>query len=202
MAELDWSVVIRAGAAGLLAYLLGSLPFAYWMTHRLKGTDIRQAGSGHSTATNTIRQAGWAAGIVVMGLDALKGYLAVTLAEFFGGSTLAVILASGLVVAGHCWPVFLQFRGGMGLATTAGAYLAVTPFGFLMGLGFLIALTLALHHSARASVISGILIGPLFALIGMPERAIWMAAVTGAVIAVRFSIDWKRKYRELWLDRA
>lgn len=185
----------------LLGYLLGSLPFALWITRFVKGVDVRDAGSGHVTTTNTIRQAGWMAGAAVLALDMGKGFLAVWLARHAGLSGWSLALTASLAVAGHCWPVFAQFRGGMGLAAMGGGLLAVSPLGFLFALGTLILLVLLIRHSARASVVAGLIVPLVLWLGGLRGDVIWLAAFSGLVIAVRFTIDWNRKYRELWLDR-
>ena len=77
-------------------------------------------------------------------------------------------MTAGMAVVGHCWPVFAQFRGGMGLATTGGAFLAVNPLAFLICLAILIFLVLVVHHSARASVFTGIVIAPALWLFENP----------------------------------
>jgi glycerol-3-phosphate acyltransferase PlsY len=112
-----------------------------------------------------------------------------------------VALTGALAVAGHCWPVFAQFRGGMGLATMGGGLAAVTPLGFLIGLATLIVLVLVIRHSARASVFTGLATPVVFWLVGLRGTELWLAAACGLVVAIRFTIDWNRKYRELWLDR-
>ena len=185
----------------LLGYLLGSLPFALWITRLVKGVDVRDAGSGHVTTTNTIRQAGWLAGALVLVLDIGKGFLAVWLARHAGLSGWSLALTGSLAVAGHCWPVFAQFRGGMGLATMGGGLLAISPLGFLLALGTLILLVLTIRHSARASVVTGLVVPLVLWLFGLRGDILWLAAFSGLVIAIRFTIDWNRKYRELWLDR-
>ncbi len=116
-------------------------------------------------------------------------------------SAYMIPLTAALAVAGHCWPIFAQFRGGMGLATFGGALLAVNWFAFLVGLGLLLALTATVHHGARASVLTGILMSPLFWLLNLRGVEFWIALACGLVIAYRFLVDWNRKYRELWLDR-
>lgn len=184
-----------------LGYLLGSLPFALWITRLVKGVDVRDAGSGHVTTTNTIRQAGWLAGALVLALDIGKGFLAVWLARHAGLSGWSLALTGSLAVAGHCWPLFAQFRGGMGLATMGGALIAISPLGFLIALGTLIALVLVIRHSARASLFAGLAVPIVLFLFGLRGDVIWLAAFSGLVIAIRFTIDWNRKYRELWLDR-
>ncbi|RJP55088.1 MAG: glycerol-3-phosphate 1-O-acyltransferase [Anaerolineaceae bacterium] len=185
----------------LLGYLLGSLPFALWITRLVKGVDVRDAGSGHVTTTNTIRQAGWLAGALVLVLDLGKGFLAVWLARQAGLSGWSLALTGSLAVAGHCWPVFAQFRGGMGLATMGGGLIAVSPLAFLLAFGTLILLVLLIRHSARASVVTGLVVPLVLWLFGLRGDVLWLAAFSGLVIAVRFTIDWNRKYRELWLDR-
>ena len=185
----------------LFGYLSGSLTPSIWITRLVKGVDVRDSGSGHATTTNTIRQAGFGWGALVLALDIAKGFLPTWLALQFAPAIWVVPLTTAAVVIGHCWPLFANFRGGMGLASTGGCLLAVAPLAFLIGLAILITLTLTVHHSARASVFTGILLAPAFWLLGLHNIAFWVAIAVGAVIAFRFLIDWNRQYRELWLDR-
>ncbi len=186
----------------LLGYLLGSLPFSIWVTRFVKGVDVRDAGSGHATTTNTIRQAGFGWGALVFTLDVAKGFIPTYLAFHQNGiPTYVVAITAACAVIGHCWPLFANFRGGMGLATAGGSFLAVNPLAFLICLGLLIFLVLVIRHSARASVFTGILIAPVLWLFNIRDTAFWVALGAGIIIAIRFLIDWNRKYRELWLDR-
>ncbi len=185
----------------LIGYLFGSLPFSVWITRYAKNVDVRDAGSGHATTTNTIRQAGFGWGALVMILDIAKGFIPTYLAIQYTENNWIVALTAALAIAGHCWPLFAQFRGGMGLATFGGTLLAANWFAFIVALGLLLALTLILHHGARASVLAGILVAPLLWLLNLRGVEVWIAAAGGLVIAFRFLIDWNRKYRELWLDR-
>ena len=185
----------------VLGYLSGSLPFSIWVTRYVKNVDVRDAGSGHATTTNTIRQAGFGWGALVGLLDLTKGFIPTYLATRYSNETWVVALTAALAVVGHCWPIFARFRGGMGLGTFGGALLAVNWFSFVVGLGLLLALLLLLHHGARASVFTGILMAPLFWLFNLRGMEFWIALACGLVIAYRFLIDWNRKYRELWLDR-
>lgn len=186
----------------LLAYLSGSLPFGLWVTRWVKGVDVRASGSGHVTTTNTIRQAGWLPGVLVLVLDISKGFVPTYLARLAGLPDWALGLVAGLVVVGHCWPVFAQFRGGMGLAAAGGSILSVLPLAFVVALGILVSLVLIIRHAARASVITGIALPLVFWLIGFTGAVWWVSLGVGVVIALRFyQEDWHRKYRELWLDR-
>ena len=184
-----------------LGYLSGSLPFSIWITRFVKNVDVRDSGSGHATTTNTIRQAGFGWGALVLILDIAKGFLPTFLAAIYSGEVWVIAITATAAVIGHCWPLFAQFRGGMGLATAGGGILALNPLGFLICLGLLIFLVLVVRHSARASVFAGILMAPLLWLLNIRDVTFWAAVGVGAVIALRFLIDWNRKYRELWLDR-
>lgn len=185
----------------IFGYLCGSLPFAIWITRLVKGVDVRDTGSGHATTTNTIRQARFGWGALVLVMDIAKGFLPVYLAVKYSENPWVIAATAALAAAGHCWPVFAQFRGGMGLATLGGTLLAVNLLAFLVCLAVLILLVLVVRHSARASVFTGILAAPTLWLLNVRDVSMYIAVAGGLVIAFRFLIDWNRKYRELWLDR-
>ena len=107
----------------LLSYLLGSIPSGYVLVKLLRGVDIREHGSGNIGATNVSRILGKPAGVTVLLIDILKGFLATTfIANSFGieGILILIVLAIA-VVCGHNWTIFLKFRGGKGVATSIGA---------------------------------------------------------------------------------
>ena len=193
--------IVTTIALCLLGYLTGSVSFSILITKLFKGGDVRDGGSGHATTTNTIRQVGWAAGGAVFLLDFLKGVLPVYIATIFAPYPWVVPVVGALAVAGHCWPIFWQFKGGMGLATAGGGIFLINPLYSLIGIGILVAIMLMIHHSARAAVITGIILAPVYYFLGMRGMLVWITAAVGAVIAIRFLIDWNRQYRELWLDR-
>lgn len=198
---MTMSIFFTVLGFALLGYLSGSLPFSVWITRFIKGVDVRDSGSGHATTTNTIRQAGFGPGAAVLILDLAKGFIPTWLALKYAPAMWVVPLTAAFVVVGHCWPVFAQFRGGMGLASAGGCVLAVSLLAFLISVAILIILTLIIHHSARASVFAGIAVAPVLWLIGQRGIEFWVAVAVGLVIAYRFLIDWNRQYRELWLDR-
>lgn len=185
----------------IIGYLAGSLPFGLWVTRLVKNIDIRDGGSGHVGATNTIRQAGFAPGAAVLLLDISKGFLPVYFSLRAGFPAWSVAIVAALAVAGHCYPLFANFRGGMGLAVAGGAMLAVYPLTFLIVLALLIFLVLIIRHSARAALFTGLLAPILLWLLHFRGTELWVMATAGLVVAFRFTIDWNRKYRELWLDR-
>lgn len=115
----------------IAAYLLGSIPFGYLIVRAKEGADVRESGSGGTGATNVSRRAGKLAGVVTLLLDALKGALAVLVARWLltddFGVNWWVAAAAVLAVVGHCFPVWLGFRGGKGVATGVGVFLSLYP---------------------------------------------------------------------------
>jgi acyl phosphate:glycerol-3-phosphate acyltransferase len=115
----------------VIAYLLGSIPFGYLIVHAKEGADVRESGSGGTGATNVSRRAGKLAGVVTLLLDAAKGALAVLLGRWLltddFGINWWVAASAVLAVFGHCFPVWLGFRGGTGVATGVGVFLSLNP---------------------------------------------------------------------------
>ncbi|SDZ10429.1 glycerol-3-phosphate 1-O-acyltransferase PlsY [Thermoactinomyces sp. DSM 45892] len=110
----------------VVAYLLGSISFSYVVGKITRGIDIREHGSGNAGATNTLRTLGKTAAIVVAALDLSKGIGSVLIAGWLSVNDPIVLMISGLAaVAGHNWPIYLGFRGGKGIATTVGVFLAL-----------------------------------------------------------------------------
>jgi glycerol-3-phosphate acyltransferase PlsY len=117
----------------IFAYLAGSIPTAVWYGKFFHGIDVRQHGSGNAGATNSLRTLGKKAGIIVLIVDFLKGFLAVKAASLFSTETDSILpLIMGLaVILGHIFPIFAQFRGGKGVATAMGVLVATFPWAAL-----------------------------------------------------------------------
>jgi acyl phosphate:glycerol-3-phosphate acyltransferase len=118
----------------IIAYLIGSIPFGYLIVRTAGGGDVRETGSGGTGATNVSRRAGKVAGVLTLILDAWKGAAAVVIAEWMlnGGNTDWLVSAAAIaVIVGHIFPVWLRFRGGKGVATGAGVFLALAPMAVL-----------------------------------------------------------------------
>jgi acyl phosphate:glycerol-3-phosphate acyltransferase len=122
----------------IAAYFLGSIPFGYLIVRAKVGADVRETGSGGTGATNVTRRAGKTAGIITLLLDAAKGFAAVLLARFLLAAGFEVnwlvAAAAVLAVAGHCFPVWLGFRGGKGVATGVGVFLGLSPLAVAIAL--------------------------------------------------------------------
>jgi glycerol-3-phosphate acyltransferase PlsY len=119
----------------LTSYLLGSIPFGLILARMCGGTDVRKAGSGNIGATNVARVAGPLPGILTLLLDAGKGWFAVWLAgRVLSADAGILVLAGFFALLGHCFPVWLGFRGGKGVATAAGIFAELCPEALLAAL--------------------------------------------------------------------
>ena len=126
------SIYVTSVAIATSAYLLGSIPFGLLLGKLFGATDVRKEGSGNIGATNVARVAGPLAGILTLLLDAAKGALAVVLAARLSDQSSTWMMIAGLcALVGHCFPIWLGFRGGKGVATAAGVFLALSPLAFL-----------------------------------------------------------------------
>ncbi len=158
-----------------IAYLLGSIPFGYVLVLLFRHQDVRATGSGNIGATNVARSGGKGLGLLTLLLDALKGYVAVILAMHFapntahGPSSLAVA-AAVVAVLGHVFPVWLKFRGGKGIATALGVFVALVPWVALSALGLFILVVAITRLVSLGSILAAISI-PLFALLLVPKRS-------------------------------
>lgn len=147
----------------VLAYLLGSIPTAVWVGKYFYQIDIRTKGSGNAGATNTIRVLGIKAGIPVIVVDVLKGYLAVYLMglvsqNLFTSDTQIYfqILAGFLAVLGHVFPLFAQFRGGKGVATLLGMGIALYPVVIWVPVGIFFLIFLSTGYVSLGSLLGGL----------------------------------------------
>jgi glycerol-3-phosphate acyltransferase PlsY len=164
------------------AYAVGSLSFGLWLA-RAQGVDLRRVGSRSVGATNVLRTVGRLVALVVLILDAAKGALAVVVAQLVTNDPRLVAGSAVAVVAGHVWPVWAGFRGGKGVATLAGAYLALAPVA-VMWSGVLFVCTVAMsRYVSLASIVAAaaLPIGTLL-LDGRPSIAI--AALGLAVLVI------------------
>ncbi len=176
-------------SAVILAYLLGSIPFAVWTGLLFFKKDVRKEGSGNAGTTNVIRVLGWKAGIPVFLLDVMKGWMAVSITMFFPEQLLAgdhiyylgVILAVA-VVMGHIYPVFAGFNGGKGIATLLGVGIALYPFSGLAALGVFFIVFFLSGYVSLSSIISCISFPFLsFFLFGNTELPLVILSIAVAV---------------------
>ncbi len=164
-----------------VAYFLGSIPFGFLLVLLVRKEDIRAKGSGNIGATNVLRSGAKGLGILTFVLDGSKGYAAVAVAEWLGhswGPTRLAVLAAFLVVIGHMFPVWLRFKGGKGVATAFGAFLALCPLAALSALGLWIVIVASTRYVSLASIL---------AAITLPFLTLWLSAnkfgyATGTIV--------------------
>jgi glycerol-3-phosphate acyltransferase PlsY len=171
-------------AIPFVAYLLGSIPFGLLLTKLFGGGDVRKAGSGNIGATNVARVAGPLPGILTLLLDAAKGAAAVWLAgRFSNESATWMTIAALAALIGHCFPIWLKFRGGKGVATGAGVFLILSPLA-LLGSVMVFILVVAFWRYVSLGSISAAAAMPLLVyLLWAPHHAPPLAVTFGALAA-------------------
>jgi len=141
-------------AAGIIGYLLGSIPFGLLLTRLAGHGDIRQIGSGNIGATNVLRTGSKGAAALTVLLDLAKGWVAVVIGEAWGAD--AALVAAGCVIIGHMFPVWLGFRGGKAVATALGVLIALAwPVALGAALVWL-ATALMLRYSSFAALVAAV----------------------------------------------
>ncbi len=187
-----------------VAYLLGSIPFGFLLVWLVRKEDIRAKGSGNIGATNVLRSGSKGLGLLTFFLDGSKGYAAVAVAEALarGKAPLVVtnfaILAALFVVLGHVFPVWLRFKGGKGVATAFGAFLAFCPLAALAALGLWIVLVALSRYVSLGSIVAAILL-PFLTLWICPGRYTWSSGagvfVSCWIVVVKHSQNMLRLVR-------
>ena len=176
---------LATAVSALIAYLIGGLPFGYLFVRFSLGVDVRTIGSGNIGATNVHRAAGGKAGAIVLLLDILKGFVAVWLASVISPENAAAIAAAIVaVMLGHCYPVFLRFRGGKAVACFIGAFLFVAPAAIL-ATALIFFVVFAATKYVSLSSIAGALVFPavLWGLV-RPAGPILAGSILAALLVV------------------
>ncbi|HLJ77984.1 MAG TPA: glycerol-3-phosphate 1-O-acyltransferase PlsY [Acidobacteriaceae bacterium] len=172
-------------AVAVAAYLLGSIPFGYVLVRVFRKEDIREKGSGNIGATNVIRSGAKGLGAATFLLDVLKGFVAVMLcgAVMNAMQTPAAVRMNAVAVAalfailGHMFTVWLGFKGGKGVATAFGVFLALAPWAALAGLGIFIIVFALSRYVSLASIIAAAAFPVIVLLLHQRPRTAWSTAV-------------------------
>jgi glycerol-3-phosphate acyltransferase PlsY len=164
------------------AYLLGSMPFGYWVILLLKGEDIRKIGSGNIGATNVWRAYGRWYGIPIVLLDVAKGFVPGLVGTLLVGELVGV-LAGGAAMLGHWRPLFLRFRkGGKTVATAGGTFFGVATALGLIALALWIVIFLLTRYASVASVLTAASLPFLGLLLGEPWPVIVFASIAAVAV--------------------
>jgi glycerol-3-phosphate acyltransferase PlsY len=166
------------------AYLLGSIPFGLVLTRAFGRGDVRNVGSGNIGATNVARAAGLVAGILTLVLDTAKGGGAVLLAEKVSNDSATwMMIAAFAALLGHCFPVWLKFKGGKGVATAAGIFLVFSPLAFIAAVILFILVVVFWRYVSLGSVSAAAAMPLLIYFLWAPRRAPPPSVTFGAVAA-------------------
>lgn len=177
----------------IISYLIGSISFSYLVGKYFAGIDIRQHGSGNAGASNTLRILGNKAGFAVLFLDLLKGVFVILLARWFtSGEPIILILAGISVILGHNWPIYFNFKGGKGVATTIGvvATMMFKPFIIAAILGILV--IVFTRYISLASMVFAVLLCFFLIIFKYDLSYIFFAGLLTALIFYRHTDNIKR----------
>ena len=173
-------------------YLLGSMPWGYWLVRLVKHEDIRRHGSGNIGGTNVWRVYGWRLGLPVVFLDTAKGFVPAFVATM-AVSHLVGVLAGGAAMLGHWRPLFLRWqRGGKMVATCGGAFWGLAPYVALAGLAVWIVVFLAFRYASIASILSALSLPIVSVALGEPWPVIAFASAAALAVLVLHRANLKR----------
>ena len=163
------------------SYLLGSIPTGYMLVRLTGRKDVREFGSRSTGATNVLRVGGWKTALPVAVVDVLKGFLPVLLALRLTADPAFAAACGLLAVVGHCFPVWIGFRGGKGVATSLGAYAAIAPAACLASLGLFLVVVGLTRYVSLGSILASLAFPAIALARGGPVA---VAAVGLAVAAL------------------
>ncbi len=178
---------------GLIAYLLGSIPTAVWVGKSYYGIDVREHGSKNAGATNTFRVLGKKPGTVVLLIDVLKGALAVLLPYFFLKDSIEndriiqiQLLTAFLAILGHVFPLFANFKGGKGVATSLGIIIGIHPPAAAICLGIFLVVFIISKYVSLGAIVTAIAF-PLLIIFLFHVESIWLrgfSILLGSVVVL------------------
>lgn len=173
---------MKTAALIILCYLIGSIPFSFIFSKLMGGVDIRKRGSHNVGATNVLRTTGLKIALLALLGDLLKGMAACWLGSLSGNAAVAALCAA-VAVIGHCWPVFLSFKGGKGVATCAGIVLYISPTIFIILVAiFILTIILTKYVSLGSIIVASIL--PLLAFILNESGSVVLMCLFLAVLVI------------------
>ena len=177
----------------LLIYLIAAIPTGVVLTRLMGLDDVRSKGSGNIGATNVYRVAGKLPGILTLAGDILKGFLPLLAVQLWLTPTPGQLGLAGVVaIIGHCYPIYLRFKGGKGVATAFGIFLVLDPVALLGGcLAFLTAVALT-RYISLGSTLAAIIVPLLTLLLGRPLPLLLGSCAIGALIVWRHRDNIKR----------
>jgi glycerol-3-phosphate acyltransferase PlsY len=176
---MSWELALVAAA-----YVLGSIPSALLVVWLMTGKDVRREGSGNVGATNAVRIGGIAAGILVTAMDVAKGALPVWAMSVLNPASVWLAAAMLAAVVGHCYPVWLRFAGGKGVATAFGAFVVLAPVPALAALGVWVVVLAVGRWVSLASLIGAAAFPLLVSILEQPGPVLLVGVSLAAVLII------------------
>ena len=167
------------------AYLLGSVPFAFLLARRLRGVDLRRAGSGNVGATNVMRTAGPRTAVAAVALDVIKGAAVVMFVDRAFPGVVLPAAAGVAAVLGHIYPVWLRFKGGKGVATAFGVFGMLAPLGAVICFCCFLATVWITRYVSLGSVVGTLALGPIAYVTHAPTPVVVAALMTTCLVVDR-----------------
>jgi len=177
----------------LLAYLIGSIPIGV-LVAGMKGKDPRKVGSGNIGATNVMRSAGTILGIITLIGDVLKGFIPTFIAIRLGVPASIIALVGLAAFSGHLFPIFLRFRGGKGVATGAGVFLAINPLVILISFIIFVIVFLIWKYVSLGSLTGTVVIPLSFTLLKAPSEFILLSLLIACGVFIKHKDNIKRLF--------
>ena len=178
----------------VIGYIMGNFASSYFVGKLLANIDIREHGSGNAGAANTFRVLGATAGAIVFVCDVLKGILATAIGLWITGSRAGAMLAGGMAVIGHNWPVFFRFKGGKGIAASFGLIIVLFPKIALILFAAVVPLMLITRYVSLGSITAAVLLPVLLVAYQEPPNIV----LIGILLAVLAIFRHKDNLVRLW----
>lgn len=169
----------------VMAYCIGSVPFALLLARRWSGDDLRRVGSGNVGAANVLRASGVRAGVVVALLDIAKGAASVLLAMRLSNDAAAPAAAGFAAIVGHIYPVWIRFKGGKGVATACGVFSVLTPLAAIPAFAVFIGTAWATRYVSLGSVLATVALPPIAYAVGYSTTTLMAACAAALLILFR-----------------
>jgi len=169
----------------LVAYGIGSTPFAWLLARRWGARDLRRVGSGNVGAANVFRASGMTAGVLAALLDVAKGAASVVVADRLGGGADTAAVAGMAAIVGHVYPFWLHFRGGKGVATACGVFAVLTPAAAAPALAVFVSTVWITKYVSLGSVLASLALPLIAYATGSPEPVVIVACAACALIVFR-----------------
>jgi len=185
--------LLSLALAGIIAYLLGSIPFGVIFSRLWKGIDVRSGGSKHMGALNTWRMVGFLPAVLVAFGDMAKALLAIKIAQALDPTGWAMPVAGAMAIVGHCWPIYVGFRGGVGIASGMAMIFYLAPLAALVTVAIWGVWVAILRHFPRSQAAIALTAPFVLWAFKSPPQVLLLGILAGGVIFIRHIPELQRE---------